>query len=90
MEGDLMEQKELVQLIEKWESTEPIIYKTNLKNICKHKGKTIRDIESFFNISFNTARSYINPSHTARIPFLIGLKLAEFLEINVEKLLENI
>lgn len=85
-----MEQKELIQLIEKWESTEPIIYKTNIKHICEHKNKTTRDIESFFQISFNTARSYINSSHTARIPFLIGLKLADYLEIDIEKFLENI
>lgn len=85
-----MEQKELIQLIEKWESIEPIIYKTNIKNICEHRGKTTRDIESYFNISFNTARSYINPSHSARIPFLTGLKLAEFLGIDVDKFLENI
>lgn len=83
-------QKELIQLIEKWESADPIIYKTNIKNICEQQNKTSRDIEAYFNISFNTVRSFLNPSHPARIPFLMGLKLAELLETKIENFLENI
>lgn len=84
-----MGQKELIKLIEKWESTYPIIYKTNIKKLAEIKGVKPRHIESALEVVNNTARSYTNVGHIARIPFLIGLKLAELLEVDIEKFLEN-
>jgi hypothetical protein len=41
-------------------------------------------------VPYNSARSYTNICHTARIEFLTALKLAELLNVEIEKFLENI
>ena len=33
-----MNQKELIQLMEQWQETEPAIYKSNIKRLCDNKG----------------------------------------------------
>ncbi len=83
-----MEQRELIQLIEKWNSTEPTLYKTNIKQLADIKGIKPRHIESALSVPNSTARSYTNINHPARIEFLTGLKLAELLETSIEKFLE--
>jgi hypothetical protein len=85
-----MNQKEWIKLIEQWESTNPALYKTNIKAIADNKGIKPKQIETALNVSYNAARSYTNMSHTARIEFLTALKLAELLSVNVENFLENI
>jgi len=90
LEGDRMDQKELIKLIEQWESTEPNIYKTNIKKIANDKGIKPRHIEASLNVINTTARSYTNVNHPAKIEFLTALKLAELLETEIEKFLENI
>ncbi len=85
-----MDQRELIKLIEQWDSTEPIIYKTNIKRLAKNKGIKPRHIEASLNVKNTTARSYTNINHPAKIEFLTALKLAELLETEIEKFLENI
>jgi len=85
-----MNQKELIKLIEQWQETNPAIYKTNIKVICDSKGIKPRQIEEALQVLYNTARSYTNASHTARIEFLTALKLAELLSVQVEKFLKEI
>lgn len=85
-----MNQKELIQLIEQWENTSPALYKVNIKTIADQKGIKPKDIETALQVTYNSARSYTNASHTARIEFLTALKLAELLQVNIEKFLENI
>lgn len=83
-------QAEYLQLIEKWDNTEPSLYKTNIKSICDSKGVKPKQIELEMNLSYETARSLTNAAHKARIPFLTALKLAEYLKIDIEKFLEKI
>ncbi len=85
-----MDQRELIKLIEQWDSTEPIIYKTNIKKIANDKGIKPRHIEANLKVKNTTARSYTNINHPAKIEFLTALKLAELLETEIEKFLENI
>ena len=89
--GDYMQlQQEYIQLIKQWESTESAIYKTNIKVICDLNDIKPKQIESGINVSYDVARSLTNASHKARIPFLIALKLAKYLKVDIEKFLENI
>jgi len=83
-------QKELIELIEKWNNTNPALYKTNIKCLCDEKGIKPKQIQEKLQINYNSARSYTNPAHTARIEFLTALKLAEMLNVNIEKFLKNI
>lgn len=85
-----MNQKELIQLMEQWQDTEPVIYKAKIKHLCDNKGIKPRQIETALNVSYNAARSYTNASHTARIEFLTALKLAELLNVEVKDFLKNI
>jgi hypothetical protein len=85
-----LNQNELIELIDKWETTSPILYKTNIKAIADQKGIKPRHVETALNVSYNAARSYTNASHTARIEFKTGLKLAELLNVNIEDFLKNI
>lgn len=84
-----MNQSELIKLMERWQNTDPAIYKTNIKVICDSKGIKPRQIEELLQVPYNTARSYTNASHVARIEFLKALKLAEVLGVKVEKFLEE-
>lgn len=84
-----MNQAELIQLMERWQQTDPALYKANIKIICDSKGIKPRHIEEALQVSYNSARSYTNASHAARIEFLTGLKLAELLDVKVEKFLEE-
>jgi hypothetical protein len=84
-----MKQKELIELIQKWEETSPALYKANIKAIADSKDIKPRQIETALNVSYNAARSYTNAAHTARIEFKTALKLAELLSVNVEKFLEE-
>lgn len=84
-----MEQKELIELMEQWEQTEPIIYKANIKAICQLKGIKPRHIVKALQIPITTAKSFTNLSHKARIEFITALKLAELLKENIKKFLEN-
>jgi hypothetical protein len=90
MEGDKMNQKELIELIEQWQQTDPQIYKTNIKAICFKKGIKPRHIISGLNISDAMSRSILNASHKARIEFITALKLAEFLQCDVKDFIKNI
>lgn len=85
-----MNQKELIQLIEQWNDTEPAIYKTNIKIMSDLKGIRPRHIKEGLNISDSMTRSFLNVSHKARIEFLMALKLAEFLKCDVKDFLKNI
>ncbi len=85
-----MNQKELIQLMEQWQEIEPAIYKLNIKRLCDNKGIKPRHIEESLQVTYNSARSYTNSSHTARIEFLTALKLAEMLEINIEEFLKKV
>ena len=84
-----MNQKELIKLMEQWQETNPAIYKANIKVICDSKGIKPRQIKEYLQVPYNTARSYTNASHTARIEFLTALKLAELLGIKVENFLKE-
>ncbi len=84
-----MTQKELLQLIEKWENTEPIIYKTNIRVMCKKKNIKPKNIVEILNIPVTTAKSYTSLTNTSKISFKIALQLAELLEIDIKKLLEK-
>lgn len=84
-----MDQKELIVLMELWQQTEPSIYKTNIRAICDSKGVKPRQIEESLHVTYNSARSYLNTSHTARIEFLTALKLANMLGVSVTDFLEN-
>lgn len=83
-------QKELIQLIETWNNTYPMTYKTNIKRLCDEKNIKPKQIEKTLKVNYNSARSYTNVTHLARIEFLTALKLAEMLETNVEEFLKNI
>lgn len=85
-----MNQKELIRLMERWQDMNPAIYKTNIKAVCDSKGIKPRQIEEALQVPYNTARSYTNASHSARIEFLTALKLAELLSVQVEKFLKEI
>ena len=85
-----MNQKELIQLMEQWQETEPSTYKTNIKRLCDQKNIKPKQIEETLKVNYNSARSYTNASHTARIEFLTALKLAEMLEVNVEEFLKKV
>jgi len=82
-----MNQHELIQLMERWQQTEPAIYKVNIKVICDSKGIKPKQIEEGLQVPYNSARSYTNASHTARIEFITALKLAELLGVKVEEFL---
>jgi hypothetical protein len=84
-----MNQKELIQLMEQWQKTEPTTYKANIKRLCDYKGIKPRHIEEVLQVTYNAARSYTNSSHTARIEFLTALKLAELLETDIKNFLEK-
>ena len=83
-------QRELIQLIENWNNIDPALYKSNIKKLCDKKGIKPKQIQEKLQVNYNSARSYTNASHTARIEFLTALKLAEMLETNVEEFLKNI
>lgn len=83
-------QKELIQLIEIWNGTESAIYKTNIKRLCDEKNIKPKQIEETLQVTYNSARSYTNASHAARIKFLTALKLAEILEVNIEEFLKKV
>jgi len=83
-----MSQSELIELINRWQQTKPAIYKANIKVICDSKGIKHRHIEENLKVPYNTARSYTNASHTARIEFMTALKLAELLNVKVEEFLD--
>jgi len=83
-----MNQHELIKLINRWQQTKPAIYKANIKAICDNKKVKPRHIEENLKIPYNTARSYINVSHVARIEFMTALKLAELLNVKVEEFLD--
>lgn len=85
-----MNQKELIQLMEQWQEIEPAIYKSNIKRLCDEKNIKPKQIEEVLQVTYNSARSYTNSSHTARIEFLTALKLAEMLEINIEEFLKKV
>ena len=85
-----MNQVELIQLIEQWQQTNPAIYKANIKAICDNKGIKPKQIEEHLKVPYNSARSYTNAVHTARIEFLTALKLAELLGVKVEKFMKRI
>jgi len=87
--GIVMNQRELIQLMNQWQSTEPALYKTNIKRLASLKGIKPKDIESALNVPNSTAKSYTNIGHPARIEFLTALKLAELLGVEVKKFLEN-
>ena len=80
----------MIQLIETWNNTEPSTYKTNIKRLCDEKNIKPKQIEEVLQVTYNSARSYTNASHTARIEFLTALKLAEMLEVNVEEFLKKV
>jgi transcriptional regulator with XRE-family HTH domain len=84
-----MNQAELIKLMEQWQDTNPTIYKTNIKAICDSKGVKPRHIEEGLGVSYNSARSYTNAAHSARIEFLTALKLAEMLGVKVEEFLKE-
>lgn len=84
-----MEQKELLQLIEQWEQTDPIIYKANIKRISYLKGVKPRHIVKALNIPVTTAKSYTSLTHKARIEFRTALQLAELLDVDVKEFLKN-
>jgi hypothetical protein len=86
---DIMNQQELISLMEQWQNTNPSIYKSNIKRLAGIKGIKPKQIESALQVPNSTAKSYTNIGHPARIEFLTALKLAELLETNVEKFLEN-
>ncbi len=75
-----MDQKELIQLIEKWNTTEPALYKSNIKHISEFKNIKPRHIREGLQISDSMTRSILNVSHKARSEFITALKLAEFLQ----------
>ena len=83
-----MNQSELIKLIEIWQRADPSKYKTNIKAICHSKSIKPKQIEEYLQVPYNSARSYINPSHLARIEFITALKLAELLGVRIEKFLE--
>ena len=85
-----MNQTELIKLMEHWQQTSPTVYKASIKAICDSKGIKPRHIQEALQVPYNTARSYTNASHTARIEFITALKLAEFLGVKVEKFLGEI
>lgn len=77
-------QSELIPIIEEWYNTEPSKYKANIYQFYRqHKMKPI-DLVTAFNISINTAKSYICASHPARIEFITALKLAEFMGVDLK------
>jgi transcriptional regulator with XRE-family HTH domain len=82
-------QKELIQLIEIWNNIYPMTYKTNIKRLCDEKNIKPKQIAEVLQVTYNSARSYTNASHTARIEFLTALKIAEMLEVNIEEFLEK-
>lgn len=84
-----LNQKQLINLMEQWQQTNPAIYKTNIKRIADSKKIKPRHLEELLQINYHSARSYTNPSHIARIEFLTALKLAELLEVKVTDFLEN-
>lgn len=83
-----MEQKELLQLIEQWEQTDPIIYKANIKRISYFKGVKPRHIVKALNVPVTTAKSYTSLTHKARIEFRTALQLAELLDVNIKDFLK--
>lgn len=85
-----MEQKELIQLMEQWQNVDPLIYKSNIKRLCDFKRVKPRHIVESLNITRNKAVSLCNPSHTGRIEFYDGLRLAELLEVEIQNFLEKI
>lgn len=84
-----LNQKQLINLMEKWQQTSPAIYKTNLKRICDSKNIKPRQLEKLMQVNYNTARSYTNSVHPARIEFITALKLANMLNVNVTDFLED-
>jgi plasmid maintenance system antidote protein VapI len=85
-----MEQKEILELIEQWEQTDPVVYKANIKAICHLKGIKPRHIVEAMQIPLTTAKSFTNASHKARIEFKTALQLAELLGVDIKDLIKNI
>jgi hypothetical protein len=85
-----LNQQQLIQLMEQWQKSDPAQYKANLKAICDSQGIKSKQLQEALQVPYNTARSYTNASHTARIEFITALKLAEFLGVKVEKFLGEI
>lgn len=84
-----LNQKQLINLIEQWQQTNPAIYKTNIKKIADSQNIKPKKLEELLQVSYHAARSYTNPSHIARIEFITALKLAELLGVMVTDFLEN-
>lgn len=89
MELQLNQQQQLINLMEQWHNTDPAIYKTNIKKIADSQNIKPRQLEKLMNVNYNTARSYTNVAHPARIEFITALKLAELLGVMVTDFLKN-
>lgn len=83
-----MEQKELLELINQWERTEPTVYKANIKAICHLKGVKPRHIVEALQIPITTAKSFTHVLHKSRIELKTALQLAELLEVNIKDFLK--
>ena len=88
-QSNQLNQAELINLITQWQHSDPAIYKANIKDICDSKSIKPKQIQEYLNIPYNSARSYTNAAHPARIEFITALKLAELLGVNVEEFLKN-
>ena len=84
-----MNQQQILLLIEQWQHTDPKHYKANIKYLCRVKGVTYNQIMPALNVGYETARSYYNVVHRSKIDFLVALKLAELLGVDVELFLED-
>lgn len=89
MDNDKYTQKEILALIEQWQHTDPKLYKINIRHQCRSKGITAKQIMPALNVTCETARSYYNVAHKSKIDFLIALKLAELLGIDVKLFLQD-
>jgi len=83
-----VEQKELLQLIQQWEQTDPTIYKASIKRISHLKGIKPRHIVEALQIPISTVKSFTNVSHKARIEFKTALQLAELLQVDLKAFLK--
>ena len=81
-------QYEILELMEKWYNTEQSKYKANIYRIYKVKRLKPKDIITAMQVGSNTAKSYICAAHPARLEFITALKLAEFLEVDIERFLD--
>lgn len=85
-----MNQAELIELMEKWQETDPALYKQNIRKLCEERKIYPAKLAKLLGIKYSTAKSYFYQNHPSKIEFLTALKIAELLKVDVREFLKGV